>query len=75
MTSGLLTTQELAERWHISTETLRYWRYNGKGPLYIKLNGPILYRLEDVLQFERDHLRRHTADTMLVNGVEGRMKD
>ena len=74
MASDLLSPEELAERWRISTETLRYWRYNGKGPLYIKLNGRILYRLEDINQFEREHLRRHTADNVLINRVEGKMK-
>lgn len=74
MVSDLLTAEELGERWHVSPETLRYWRYNAKSPPYIKLNGRILYRLDDIDQFERKHLRRHTADNVLVNGVEGKME-
>ena len=73
METDLLSPEELGERWRLSTETLRYWRWNGRGPTYIKLNGPILYRMEDILQFEKEHLRRHTADNALVNGVEGKM--
>jgi len=74
MASNRLTPKQLAERWSITTETLRYWRWNAKGPLYVKMNGVIVYRLEDVDQFEKEHLRRHTADNVLVNGVEGKME-
>ena len=74
MASDLLTPEELAERWHKSPETLRFWRYNGKTPPYVKLNGSILYRIEDIRQFEKDHLRRHTADNVLVNGMECKME-
>ena len=73
MASVILTSEGLAERWHVSTETLRYWRWNGTGPPYMKINGCVLYRLVDIEQFERDHLRRHTAEGALVNGLEGRM--
>ncbi len=72
--SDLLTPEELAERWHVTPETLRFWRYNGKTPPYMKINGPILYRFGDILQFEKECLRRHTADNVLVNGVEGKME-
>lgn len=74
MTSVLLTPQQLGERWNVTPETLRNWRWNATGPLYLKINGCILYRLEDIEQFEREHLRRHTADDALVNGMEGKMK-
>ena len=75
MASDLLTPEELGERWRVSPETLRYWRYNAKSPIYLKLNGSILYRIEDILQFEKEHLRRHTADNAIINGVEGKVKD
>lgn len=74
MASDLLTAKELADRWHITTETLRYWRWNATGPTYVHINGVRLYRFEDIQQFEKDHLRRHTADNVLVRGVEGKMK-
>ena len=73
MASDILTPQGLAKRWHISTETLRYWRWNATGPVYIKFNGCVLYRLDDIDQFEQAHLRRHTADGPLINGLEGKM--
>ena len=53
-----LTQAELAERWRVSTRTLDRWREAGKGPAWMKLNGRVLYRTEDVLAFERARLRR-----------------
>ena len=53
-----LTQAELAARWRVSPRTLDRWREQGKGPAWMKLNGRILYRTEDVLAFERARLRR-----------------
>ncbi len=50
-----LTQQELAACWRISVRTLERWRAAGIGPACLKLNGRILYRLEDVLAFEAAH--------------------
>ena len=73
MASDVLTEKQLGERWHVSSETLRYWRWNGRGPTYMKFNGCVLYRFDDIDQFERQHLRRHTADDILINGMEGKV--
>jgi hypothetical protein len=41
----LLTTKESAERAGLSVVTLETWRYTGKGPPYIKLDGaPVEFR-------------------------------
>ena len=53
-----LIQAELAERWQVSERTLDRWRADGKGPAWLKLNGRVLYRMEDVLEFERARLRR-----------------
>ncbi len=47
-----LTQQELAEHWRITVRTLERWRAAGIGPASLKLNGRVLYRIEDVLAFE-----------------------
>jgi predicted site-specific integrase-resolvase len=52
-----LTQAELAERWRLSERTLDRWRTEGKGPAWLRLNGRIRYRWEDVLAFERLRLR------------------
>ena len=58
-----LTPKELARRWTISHRTLERWRWAGEGPAYMKLGGRVVYRLEDILAFERDQLT-HTADSV-----------
>lgn len=62
MTEILLTPEKLSERWGISTGTLGQWRWYGKGPYYLKLEGHILYPLEDIEQFEQINRRRTTSD-------------
>lgn len=52
---------ELARRWKISPRTLERWRWTGEGPLFIKLGGRVVYRLEDIEAFEAEHLRTCTG--------------
>mgnify|MGYP001562528755 FL=1 len=56
MTNETLTTEQLAERWGISPQTLENWRSSKKGPDYVKMGGVIVYRLEDVRRYEVDNL-------------------
>jgi len=57
----LLTEQQLAERWHVSHRTLRRWRSTAKLPAHIRIGHPVvgrvLYRLADVLVFEKQAIR------------------
>ena len=50
-----LTQLDLARRWRMSPRTLERWRWLGKGPQFIRI-AHVLYSLEDVKSFERDHL-------------------
>jgi hypothetical protein len=43
---------ELAKRWRISARTLERWRWLGQGPRYLKIGGRVVYRLEDVEDYE-----------------------
>jgi hypothetical protein len=53
LTGALLTSQELADRWRLSDQTLRNWRSADQGPPYITLpSGTIRYRMADVLAAE-----------------------
>jgi Helix-turn-helix domain len=47
-----LSQEQLAERLGVSQRTLEGWRYRGKGPAYLRLEGRIAYRLTDVERFE-----------------------
>lgn len=61
--SSLLTPKDLANRWSVSLHTLSQWRWNGKGPLFVKLGSRVMYRIQDVEYFEEQKLRRDTTQT------------
>jgi predicted site-specific integrase-resolvase len=60
MDSKHLNVGQLAERWHLSTGTLDHWRRYGKGPLYLKVGGKVLYRVSDIEAFEAASVRQET---------------
>ena len=62
MTVRHLNQIELAARWNISHRTLERWRWSGEGPRYIKIGGRVVYRLEDVEEYEREQIRASTTD-------------
>jgi len=48
-----LTDEELAQRWGVTTRTLRTWRTKGKGPAFVQLGERIVfYRQSDVEEYE-----------------------
>ncbi|ABC32347.1 conserved hypothetical protein [Hahella chejuensis KCTC 2396] len=54
--------RELAHRWGVSEACLERWRTIGSGPVYLKLHGRVLYRIEDVEAFETESLRKSTSE-------------
>lgn len=48
------SVKELAARWHISTNTLKKWRFNNKGPKFSKISAKVSYRIEDIEEFEEN---------------------
>lgn len=52
-----LNQSDLAARWKISSRTLERWRWIGEGPSYMKIGVRVIYRIEDVEEFERQVLR------------------
>lgn len=52
-----LNVSELAARWRISTKTPVRWRCQGTGPVYLKLQGRVLYRMRDVEAYEVRRLK------------------
>ena len=57
-----LNQRQLAERWNLSEATLERWRSEGIGPVFLKVHGRVLYRLEDVEAFEAESLRISTSE-------------
>lgn len=56
-----LDQKSLADRWQISPRTLEQWRWQGKGPRYLKIGGRVVYRLLDVEAFEAASLHVNTV--------------
>ena len=43
MVRKLLTDEQVAERWGLKVQTLRNWRFQGRGPAYLKLGAAVRY--------------------------------
>ncbi|OED43323.1 terminase [Chromatiales bacterium (ex Bugula neritina AB1)] len=57
-----LNQQRLAHRWGVSEGTLERWRCGGIGPVFLKLRGRVVYRLEDIEAYETECLRKSTSE-------------
>ena len=55
-----LNQKQLATRWAVSEATLERWRSIGIGPIFLKLSGPVRYRLADIEAFEESCLAPST---------------
>ena len=64
-----LNQRQLADRWDVSEATLERWRSEGIGPVFLILQGRVLYRLEDVEAFESDSLRKSTSERVDAGGA------
>lgn len=64
-----LNQRQLAERWDLSEATLERWRSEGIGPVFLKLQGQVRYRIEDIEAFEVDSLRRSTSTREVIRGA------
>jgi len=62
---------ELAKRWRMSQRTLERWRWQGIGPVYLKLGMRIVYRVSDVEAFERRG--EHTPENIPAGTVAAEM--
>lgn len=47
----LLRTDEVAEYLGLSPGTLRFWRYIGRGPRYLKVGTAVRYNHADILEW------------------------
>lgn len=56
MEDKISTTEEVAERYRTSPETVRFWRHVGKGPRSWKAGRRVLYRESDLVAFETAQL-------------------
>jgi len=57
-----MNQRQLANRWGVSEATLERWRAEGFGPVFLKLRGRVMYRLEDIEAYEQGCLRKSTSE-------------
>ncbi len=51
-----LDQKQLAKRWGLSHRTLERWRCQRQGPVWLKVGGRVLYRMEDIQVYERSQI-------------------
>jgi hypothetical protein len=56
-----LDQKNLAARWLVSPRTLEQWRWQGRGPRYLKIGGRVVYRQQDIEAFEAANLHANTV--------------
>jgi hypothetical protein len=59
-----LDQKGLSDRWLVSRRTLEQWRWQGKGPKFLKIGGRVVYRLQDVESYEAQHLHANTVSSL-----------
>ena len=64
-----LDQKALAARWLISERTLEQWRWQGKGPRYLKIGARVVYRLADIEAYEAACVHANTVGPLA--GAEG----
>jgi hypothetical protein len=64
----------LAERWLISPRTLEQWRWEGRGPRFLKIGGRVIYPLSEVEAYEAARIHANTFGP-LSRGTEGEWAD
>ena len=55
-----LDQKGLAERWLISPRTLEQWRWQGRGPRYLKICRRVVYPLSEIEAYEAANLHANT---------------
>lgn len=61
--------RQLADRWDLSEATLERWRSEGIGPVFLKLQGQVRYRIEDIEAYEIESLRKSTSMREVSGGA------
>ncbi|HKH47657.1 MAG TPA: helix-turn-helix domain-containing protein [Thermoanaerobaculia bacterium] len=63
MWQALLTEGEAAEYLRLTPRALQAWRYQGKGPRFVRISRrAIRYRRDDLERFIEENLRASTSD-------------
>lgn len=63
-----LNQLELSRRWNVSHRTLERWRWQRKGPPYLKLGRRVAYEIAAVEAFESSQRRLAASTSELAQG-------
>jgi predicted site-specific integrase-resolvase len=66
----LLRETDAAQALGVSPRTLQKWRWNGKGPKFIRLNGAVRYDTADIESFVSGARRSSTSDPGILVSVK-----
>lgn len=58
----LLNVKQTAEKLCVSEMTLRKWRWEGKGPKFVKMGRKVVYRESDLRDYVSSMVRTSTSD-------------
>jgi len=58
----LLTEEQVAEQLSITTNTLRKWRWLGKGPAFIKMGAAVRYEADTLATFIKSNVKTSTSE-------------
>ena len=59
----LITPAKVANMLCLCEATLRKWRWEGKGPQFVKIGRKVAYRESDVSNFIQSQIRKSTSDS------------
>lgn len=63
-----LTESQLASRWQLSVKTLQNARWRGSTLSFLRIGRAVRYRLSDIVEYERTHVRNSTSDDTPPSG-------
>jgi excisionase family DNA binding protein len=55
----LLTPEQVSEHLRVPLGTLANWRYQGRGPAFVRFGRHVRYRASDVTEWINRHLANH----------------
>ena len=64
-----LNQVQLSRRWSLSPRTLERWRWEGRGPQYLKIGGRVVYRLSDIEAYEAGRQRNAIVPASQASGA------
>ncbi len=69
-TKEYLTTDELALKWNLSASTLSNWRWEGKGPTFVKVGKSVRYKKHTIEEYEKTYFFERNNTIKIGNDNE-----